>query len=122
MAKPKSSVTLDALKEAAKGLSFTSETDAPLTPFAWPAGDPAAAVKKQAGGKGEVETMTLDAFFRAVPKEDKPQFDALATVLKRLLPDVKVYKVGDEAEKDVYIVGKASDGQLAGLKTTVVET
>jgi hypothetical protein len=29
---------------------------------------------------------------------------------------------GDEAERDVYIVGKTQDGHLAGLKTTVVET
>jgi hypothetical protein len=35
---------------------------------------------------------------------------------------VKVYKVGDEAEKQAYIVGKTSDGNWAGLKTTVVET
>jgi hypothetical protein len=30
--------------------------------------------------------------------------------------------LGDEAERDGYIVGKASDGQLAGPKTKVVET
>jgi hypothetical protein len=30
--------------------------------------------------------------------------------------------VGDEAEKQVFVVGKTADGQLAGLKTTVVET
>jgi hypothetical protein len=34
----------------------------------------------------------------------------------------KVYKVGDEAEREVYIVGKTKDGRWAGLKTTVVET
>jgi hypothetical protein len=33
-----------------------------------------------------------------------------------------VYKVGDEPEKDVYIVGMTNDRQWAGLKTTVVET
>ena len=38
------------------------------------------------------------------------------------LQGVKVYKVGAEAEKQVYIVGRTSDGQLAGLKTMVVET
>ena len=38
------------------------------------------------------------------------------------LSGVKVYKFGDEAEKEVYVVGKAKDGQWAGLKTTVVET
>jgi hypothetical protein len=33
-----------------------------------------------------------------------------------------VYRVGDEPEKDVFIVGQTKDGHLAGLKTTVVET
>jgi hypothetical protein len=32
-----------------------------------------------------------------------------------------VYKVGDEAEREVYIVGKSKGGQWAGLRTTVVE-
>jgi hypothetical protein len=36
--------------------------------------------------------------------------------------DIKVYRVGDEAEKEVYILGKTKDGRWAGLKTTVVET
>jgi hypothetical protein len=38
-----------------------------------------------------------------------------------MLSGIKVYKIGDEAEKQAY-VGKTSDGQWAGLKTTVVET
>jgi hypothetical protein len=38
------------------------------------------------------------------------------------LSDIKVYKIGDEPEKPVYIVGKTADGRWAGLKTTVVET
>jgi hypothetical protein len=50
------------------------------------------------------------------------KFDKLAQVLKAQLSGVKVYKVGDEAEKQVYVVGKPSDGQWAGLKTSVVET
>jgi hypothetical protein len=35
---------------------------------------------------------------------------------------VKLFKVGDEAEKQAFVVGKTSDGQWAGLKTRVVET
>jgi hypothetical protein len=38
------------------------------------------------------------------------------------LSGVKVFKVGDEAERQVYLVGQAPDGRWAGLKTTVVET
>jgi hypothetical protein len=33
-----------------------------------------------------------------------------------------VYKVGEEAEKAVYIVGKTKDRRRAGLQTSVVET
>jgi hypothetical protein len=69
-----------------------------------------------------VEEMTLDGFFRAVPSKDKAKFDRLAKVLKEQLSGVKVYKVGDEAEKDMYIVGKTPEGPWAGLKTSVVET
>jgi Nuclease A inhibitor-like protein len=43
-------------------------------------------------------------------------------VIGAQLSGVKVYKVGDEAEKVAYVVGKTSDGDWAGLKTTVVET
>jgi hypothetical protein len=38
------------------------------------------------------------------------------------LSAIKVYKVGDEAEKQAFVVGKTPDGKWAGLKTTVVET
>ena len=36
--------------------------------------------------------------------------------------DIAVLYVGDEAEKEVYVVGKTKGGQWAGLKTSVVET
>jgi hypothetical protein len=69
-----------------------------------------------------VEEDTLERFFRAVPPEDRAKFDKLAKALHEQLADIKVYRVGDEPEKDVFLVGKTKDGQLAGLKTTVVET
>ncbi|HZY85569.1 MAG TPA: nuclease A inhibitor family protein, partial [Gemmataceae bacterium] len=81
-------------------------------------------VRELAGAaKGEsVEQTSLDELFATVPAEDRPQFDKLAAAIKGQLSGVKVYKVGDEAERQVYVVGKTSDGQWAGLKTTVVET
>jgi hypothetical protein len=69
-----------------------------------------------------VEEDSLDNFFAAVPPEDKAKFQALRRVLEGQLSGIKVYRVGDEPEKDVYIVGKTADGRWAGLKTTVVET
>ena len=57
-----------------------------------------------------------------VTPEDRPKFDKLAAVLCEQLSGIKVFKVGDEAEKAAFVVGKPSDGKWAGLKTTVVET
>lgn len=126
MKKEKDAV-LDALKKASKGLRYTSETDAPLEPFVWEGIGDKLTVKQvpKLAGAAEgtaVEQTTLDAFFGAVPPEDKARFDNLAKALQEQLSGIKVYKVGDEAEKVVYIVGKTKDGRWAGLKTTVVET
>jgi hypothetical protein len=97
-----------------------------LKPFLWEgAGDKLTKdrVRQLAGApKGAVEETTLDDLLSTVPEEDRPQFDKLAAAVKGQLSGVKVYKVGDEPEKQVYIVGKTSDGQWAGLKATVVET
>jgi hypothetical protein len=117
---------LDALQKAAKGLLFVSETEAKLEPFLWEDGDKLTDERllKLAGEEEgtAVEQESLDDFFHAVPPEDKEKFQKLAKVLQEQLSGVKVYKVGDEAEKQVYIVGKTTDGKWAGLKTTVVET
>src|SRR4051794_25817530 len=118
---------LDALKKASKGLVYTSETDAPLEPFVWESsGDKLTAKQllKLAGVEEgtAVEETTLDEFLRTVPPEDRPKFDKLAKALQEQLSGIKVYRVGDEPEKEVYIVGKTKDGRWAGLKTTVVET
>jgi hypothetical protein len=117
---------LDALKKASKGLQYTSETDAPLQPFAWQGGDKLSQARllELAGAEPgtDVEADSLDNFLAAVPPEDKAKFQALRQVLESQLSGIKVYKVGDEVEKDVYVVGKTADGRWAGLKTTVVET
>jgi hypothetical protein len=65
---------------------------------------------------------TLEDFLHAVPPEDRPKFEKLAAVLREQLSGIKVFKVGDEAEKQAFVVGKTSDGNWAGLKTRVVET
>jgi hypothetical protein len=97
---------------------------ADLTPFLWD--DGAALTPKHlrglAGVEGEVEEEALDDFLHAVPPEDKAKFDKLAAVLREQLSGIRVFKVGDEAEKAAFVVGKTGDGKWAGLKTTVVET
>ena len=121
-----SSTTLAALETAVKGLTYTSESDAPLEAFLWDA--ERSLTKKKildlAGVEQDtaIETDTLENFFYAVPPEDKAKFDELAKALEEQLSSIKVYKIGDEAEKQAYIVGKTAGGQWAGLKTTIVET
>jgi hypothetical protein len=117
---------LDALAQASKGLVYTSETDAGFEPFAWKDGDKLTEDRllRLAGAEAgtAVEPTSLDDFFQAVPSEDRPRFAKLAEALRGQLSGVQAFKVGDEAEKQVYLVGKAKDGRWAGLKTTVVET
>jgi histidine triad (HIT) family protein len=126
VAKRQQNPALAALQKAAKGLVYTSETDAPLEAFLWE--DGGRLTKKHllelAGAEAGtgVEESSLGEFFLAAPPEDKDRFDKLAAAIGEQLSGVKVYKIGDEAEKEAYIVGKTSDGRWGGLKTTVVET
>src|SRR5690348_9106324 len=119
--------TVAALEKASKGLLFPSESEAPFKAFLWP--DAGAKLSPgrlreltDASEGAAVEELTLDELFQTVPSEDQPKFQKLADALKQQLSSIKVYKVGDEAEREVYIVGKTTDGAFAGLKTTVVET
>jgi histidine triad (HIT) family protein len=117
---------LAALKQASKGLQFPSESDAPLEPVLWKdRGELTHERLLELAGMlpgTPVEERTLADVMRTVPKEDKSRFEALVKVLNEQLSGVKVYVVGDEPEKPVYIVGKTSDGKWAGLKTSAVET
>jgi hypothetical protein len=117
---------LAALQKASKGLQYISETEDKLTPFLWENGEPLSKkhLLELAGAESgtAVEEESLEDFLHAVPPEDKPRFDKLAAVLQENLSDVTIYKIGDEAEKEAYVIGKTADGHWAGVKTTVVET
>ncbi len=122
----KNDPVLDTLKKAARGLLFPSETEAELEPFSWENGEKLSAQRVLELSRTEagtaVEETTLDELLRTVPSEDRAKFQALQKTLESQLAGIQVYKIGDEAEKAVYIVGKTNDGRWAGLKTTVVET
>jgi hypothetical protein len=121
----KSNPVVDALKSAVQGLLYISETEAELEPFLWDAGELTEKRLLELTGADKattVEEETLDDFFRPVSKEDKPKFANLAKVFKEQMTGVKVFKVGDEPEKQILVVGMTNDGQWAGVKTSVVET
>lgn len=124
--KKTASPAVTALQTASKGLRMPSETDAPFEAFDWGEGgeltnDRVVQLARAARGTA-VEQSTLDDLLTAVPTADRPKFDKLRQALTQQLSGVRVYKVGDEAERQVYIVGRGTDGHWAGLKTTVVET
>lgn len=125
----------DRLKSLTEGLSYQSESDYPVEPYARAEGDGAPSAEEFAKGReGEdaaVRELDFDSFFgnytdaqdwwgdeeRAVAAK----FQALVKFLKESLSDVKVYRVGG-VEADVYVVGKTASGGFAGVKTKVVET
>jgi hypothetical protein len=122
----KNDATIDALARASKGLLFPSETEAELVPFALREGEAFTAerllVLSESPAGTPVEKSTLADLWRTVPSEDRAKFLGLQKALESHLAGIAVYKIGADAEKLVYIVGKAQDGRWAGLKTIVVET
>ena len=78
-----------------------------------------------------VEEVSLADFFKDQTAEqdwhetkEKAQvkkFRELERVIRENLSDAKVFRVG-ETNIDIYVVGKAPDGECAGVKTKSVET
>ena len=67
-----------------------------------------------------VEQESLDDFFLAVPPEDAEKFQKLAKVLGEQLSGVKVYKVGDDAQKQGDIGGRTTERRRAGRETRTI--
>lgn len=125
----------DRLKSLTEGLSYQSESDYAVEPYARAASDGAPSAEEFAKGReGEdaaVRELDFDSFFGNYTDEQDwwgeeeravaAKFQALVKFLKENLKDVKVYRVGG-VEADVYVVGKTASGGFAGVKTKVVET
>jgi hypothetical protein len=120
---------VDALKKAADGMLYPSETDAPFEVVHWgkdAGGLDDARVRELAGheARAPVERCELDEFLAPLAEAggaDAARCAQLKDALAKTLHDVRVYRVG-KVEIDAYVVGKTKDGDLAGLKTKVVET
>jgi hypothetical protein len=125
----------DRLKSLTEGLSYQSESDYVVEPYERSAAEGAPSAEEFAKGvEGEdaaVRELNFDSFFGKYTDEQDwwgeeeravaAKFQALVKFLKENLSDVKVYRVGG-VEADVYVVGKTSSGNFAGVKTKVVET
>lgn len=125
----------DRLKSLTEGLSYQSESDYAVEPYAREAGKGAPSAEEFAKGReGEdaaVRELDFDSFFRNYTAEQDwwgdeeravaAKFQALVKFLKESLKDIKVFRVGG-VDADVYVVGKTASGDFAGVKTKVVET
>ena len=123
------------LEQAVDGLLFPSESDAPLHVFVWddpvPFSPQALLATTGYDSTTPIKAIDLNRFFRPVitkrewhgdeEQERTRRFRELRDLLNAELDDIKVYKIGTAAV-DVYVVGRAGDGNYYGLTTTVVET
>jgi hypothetical protein len=123
-------------RRAIKGLLYLSETDSPFEVVHWARREPtltAVDLRSLVGRDSDahVEEVGLDQFFHdltqdqdwhdADDKKTVDQYRNLLAVLKKNLVDSKVFKIGD-AELEIYIIGRTTDGDWAGIKTKAVET
>lgn len=125
------------IKQASDGLLMMSESEYPFEVFLWSnqAQEPMTAQKllQLTGHSPEtsVEEVELDYIFRncavekewhnEIQKQNVQKYQSLIKTLKDSLTDIQVYRIGT-ISIDVYIVGKTSSGDLAGISTKVVET
>jgi Nuclease A inhibitor-like protein len=121
-------------KQVTTDLLWSSESDYPFEVVTWDRGvnlEPTALFSKLATPNDSIETITLaDLFAPVLTVEDWYESDELALVnrytdllhaIESNLSEVKIFRVG-EVEIAIYIVGKAPDGDIIGLKTYTVET
>jgi hypothetical protein len=121
---------VDRLKQATLDLLWVSESDYPFQIVVWS--------DKEINSKlfptysdEDIKFISLDHFFApALKVEDWYGLEELATVdryklllqtIESNLTEIQVFRLG-AIEVDVYIVGKTPDGDVIGLKTTIVET
>lgn len=123
------------LSNASDGLLWLSESEYPFEIIMWEDATDLTADKLlqqlEKPSDTPVQTTDVDRFFApAIASEDwhneeqkaeVEQYRKLVDELKTNLTDIQVYCVG-EVEIDIYIIGKTSDGSIAGVSTMAVET
>jgi hypothetical protein len=123
------------LQEATDGLLWMSESDYLFEVVYWQARSsitPQELLKlTNHSSDTAITTVNFDAFFENVTqpqewhgeleRETVQRYQHLVEILKTHLSDLQVYRVGN-IHLDVYIIGKTTSNELAGIATQAVET
>lgn len=123
------------LREATRGLLFTSESDYPFEVIKWEGIEEISPdYLREAAGQDKsapVEERTIADFFRVATGEQEwkgeaelksaKRYQSLVRLLEDNLKGVKVYRVG-RINIGVYVVGRSGEGNWLGVSTRVVET
>jgi hypothetical protein len=112
------------LRIAVDGLTYPSESGEPFEVFTWPsaAGTAGFAVQTQASSTAISEQSVGTFFDELVDDAQSERFRSLRKLLEANLSGVCVFRVHRGSSLDVYMVGKTTDGDWAGVRTMSVET
>ena len=126
------------LAQASKDLLMMSESDCPFEPLEWQM-QPNKRLEEDLlqhfnyAENTQVETVSIDDFFgqacieqewhTQTEKETVKKFQSLVETLKRELSQLQVFRLHKTSTNiEVYILGQTITGEVAGLKTELVET
>jgi hypothetical protein len=121
------------IRKSTDGLTYMSETDAPVEPYSgWRADTvdicnfiqgAARAVKheKLAPKKFFDRLTTVSEWFGPEQTETARRFSELEKLLSENLSELTVFKIG-HIQIDIFVVGLDADKNLIGIKTKAVET
>jgi hypothetical protein len=129
------------LAAAVSGLLWLSESDYPFETFLWKVPESAKSqveasnillsillANVPATQDALIQVVEPDFFFHNVIQASVWQdqavvqrYQQLLALLKANLTDLKVYRVG-EIEISIYVLGRTSHGNVAGVKTMAIET
>jgi len=124
MSKDPETAEVAALREAAEGLLYPSESDEPfdVVNFGPAKGSVRDAILARAGARKPVEDVPIATFFDDLAgADDEEGFERLCRALESHLTDLHVLRVGT-IRVDVYVAGRAAGGDVVGLHTVSIET
>ena len=120
------------IRKSTDGLTYMSETDAPVEPFSGGHADTvdiakiienADAIKQEklSAKKFFERLTTVSDWFGPEQTETARRFSELEKLLEENLSELTVFKIGN-IQIDIYVVGLDADKTLIGIKTKAVET